>query len=810
MGRRRRSGNSTQIQWFGALFLLLSLLHDHLIHSTPTNTTPQVYIVYLGRKYIKNNKNNNNKFIISKRHLHLLSNVFSSEEEAKQSMIYSYKHSFSGFSAMLNSSQVAALAKRKEVISLFKSKSVELHTTRSWDFMGLGLTTNEATTPLQLAYGENVIVGVIDSGIWPESKSFQEEPRMSPIPSTWKGKCVKGDMFNPEKACNNKLIGARYYLQGFESIYGSLNKSGNPEYRSARDFLGHGTHTASTTVGSIVEEASLLGLGLGTARGGAPRARLAVYKACWGKDYVGQCTEADVLAAFDDALHDGVHVISASIGASPPLPELFDSSNSIGSFHAMQLGVSVVFAAGNDGPDPGLVTNVEPWSICVAASSVDRMFSTDVIVQGNFSVTGESFITESITAKLVDPITYFTNGVCNLGYRKNTRSGAGRVILCFSTVGPVELGEAQEAALGINASALIFVQPFTTLSGPDVFPTVYLDIHQGTKIKHYLALFMRLPTLEIVTAKTIIGKSLAPKVAFFSSRGPSSISPDILKPDISAPGMNILAAWPRKTPPTVVPSSTYKVPVNWNIMSGTSMSCPHISAIVALLKSANPYWSPAVIKSALMTTAYTSTIGYNIVNKESMKVSDPFDIGAGHVDPMKAMDPGLVYDMKTIDYILFLCNLGYNQQQINALVHPSHDDDDDTTTLSCSQVRKSKANINYPSIAVSNLHSSITITRTVRNVGPSKFAVYFSSVVEPRGVEVVVWPRVLVFSWFREEITYYVTLLPRKKSRGIYDFGEIVWSDGVRRVRSPLVVCVNTITSLDHDDNDQLSDFITS
>ncbi|KAM6555128.1 hypothetical protein CsatB_015890 [Cannabis sativa] len=637
---------------------------------------------------------------------------------------------------------------------------------------------------------------------------------MNPIPLTWKGKCVKGEQFNPEKACNNKLIGARYYLQGFENTYGSLNKSGNPEYRSARDFLGHGTHTASTAVGSIVEEASLLGLGLGTARGGAPRARLAIYKACWGKDYVGQCTEADVLAAFDDALHDGVHVISASIGASPPLPELFESSNSIGSFHAMQLGVSVVFAAGNDGPNPGLVTNVEPWSLCVAASSIDRMFSTNVIVQGNFSIMGESFITEPITAKLVDPITYFTNGVCKLDYRKNTKSGSGRVVLCFSRVGPVELEEAQEAALGINASALIFVQPFTTLSGPDFFPTLYLDILQGTKLKHHLALFMRLPRLEIVATKTIIGKSLAPKVAFFSSRGPSSITPNILKPDITAPGVNILSAWPRKTPPTIIPSSAYKTPVSWNIMSGTSMSCPHISGIVALLKSAHPCWSPAVIKSAIMTTAYIKdqiTEGYNIVNDESMKVSDPFDVGAGHVDPVKAMDPGLVYDMKTIDYVLYLCNLGYNQQQINALIHPSCDDD--TTTLTCSQVIKSKANINYPSITVSNLHSRVTISRTVRNVGLSKFAMYFSSVVEPHGVEVVVWPRVLVFSWFREEITYYVTLVPTKKSRGMYDFGEIVWSDGVHRVRSPLVVCVNTITSLDdgiaHNDY-QLSGFITS
>ncbi|EXB94819.1 Subtilisin-like protease [Morus notabilis] len=673
---------------------------------------------------------------------------------------------------------------------------LQLHTTRSWDFMGLSLSNSDEATPLQLAYGDNIIVGLIDSGIWPESESFQEEPGMKPIPSTWKGKCVKGEMFNPEKACNKKLIGARYYVEGFERSYGLLNKSGNPEYRSPRDFLGHGTHTASTAVGSIANDASFLGLGQGTARGGAPRARLAVYKACWGKDYMGQCSEADILAAFDDALHDGVHVISASIGSTPPLPELFASSNAIGSFHAMQLGISVVFAAGNDGPDPGLVSNVEPWGISVAASSVDRKFPTNIIVESNFSIMGESFITSPVTAKLVDPITYFTNGICNLNYRKNSKTATGRVMLCFSSVGPVEAGDAQAAAFGVNASALIFVQAVTKLTGPDPFrPTVYVDIDQGTKIKHYLALFQRLPTVQIAPAKTIIGKSLAPRVASFSSRGPSSLAPDILKPDISAPGVNILAAWPTKTPPTVVPSDFYKQPVSWNIISGTSMSCPHVSGIVALLKSAHPNWSPAAIKSALMTTAYTrdSSLDY-ILNGDSKKVSDPFDIGAGHVEPLKAMDPGLVYDMKTVDYILFLCNLGYSQKQIKALVLSSPEID-----TSCSRVMKSNANVNYPSITVSDLQSATTIKRTVRNVSPSKFSVYFSSIVKPDGVEVVVWPRVLVFSWSKEEITYYVTLIPKKNSQDRYDFGEVVWSDGFgHKVRSPLVVCVNTIAGTDY------------
>lgn len=211
---------------------------------------------------------------------------------------------------------------------------------------------------------------------------------MGPVPKYWKGKCEPGEEFNPKKYCNRKLIGARYYLTGFERRYGKINKTKDyPEYISARDFLGHGTHTASTAVGSRAKNAGLFGFARGVARGGAPRARLAVYKVCWNRKFEGTCTEEDVLAAFDEALHDGVHVISASFGKVPPLRAFFASSTDIGSFHAMQLGVSVVFSAGNDGPDPSTVGNVNPWSICVAASTMDRSFPTKISLDdGSFFV----------------------------------------------------------------------------------------------------------------------------------------------------------------------------------------------------------------------------------------------------------------------------------------------------------------------------------------------------------------------------------------------------------------------------------------
>lgn len=208
---------------------------------------------------------------------------------------------------------------------------------------------------------------------------------MRPVPKHWKGRCVSGEEFIPQKHCNRKLIGAKYFLRGFVEEFGEINKTENMEYCSARDFLSHGTHTASTAVGSRVRNANLFGFADGVARGGAPRARLAVYKVCWNRDFDGKCTEVDVLAAFDEALHDGVDVISASFGKGPPLQAFFSSGSDIGSFHAMQLGVSVVFSAGNDGPDPAKVGNVNPWSICVAASSTDRSFPTRILLDDGTS-----------------------------------------------------------------------------------------------------------------------------------------------------------------------------------------------------------------------------------------------------------------------------------------------------------------------------------------------------------------------------------------------------------------------------------------
>ncbi|KAK4765138.1 hypothetical protein SAY86_026228 [Trapa natans] len=393
---------------------------------------------------------------------------------------------------------------------------------------------------------------------------------------------------------------------------------------------------------------------------------------------------------------------------------------------------------------------------------------------------GESLVISQVNGLLADAGSHFINRICSPD-KWNNISASGKIVLCFSNVGLVPSELAIAAVQKAHGVGLIFAEPLSRqIPDVDDIPTVHVDLQQGTRIRNYLGLARRRPvSVQIIPGKGVIRKSPAPAVAYFSCRGPSSLSPDILKPDITAPGVNILAAWPSRAVNNNGRSAS------WNFLSGTSMSCPHVTGVAALIKSAHPDWSPAAIRSALMTTAYMEDTASEVMMAGgSSKSSDPFEVGAGHINPTKAMDPGLVYDMKTTDYIIFLCNSGYTQDQIALMVRPG-------TRTTCPHSYASNSNLNYPAITVSNLQTTTTVKRTVRNVGWNRNALYFARATSPHGVDVYIWPKILAFSWFRDEITYYVTLSPRKVSSGRYDFGEIVWSDGFHNVRIPLAVCVN-------------------
>ncbi|XAR60012.1 Cucumisin [Bertholletia excelsa] len=285
-------------------------------------------------------------------HVNMLQKVVGSEAENR--LLHSYSKSFNGFSAKLTEEEMEELSDMDGMVSVFQSQKQKLHTTRSWDYMNFPLQVKRSKLE------SDVIVGVIDSGIWPESESFSDEG-LGPPPSKWKGICQSFSNFT----CNKKIIGARYSHKE-----GPIPKKDIP---SPMDSDGHGTHTASTAAGNIVSKASLFGLGLGTARGGVPSARIAVYKACWSHG----CPDTDLLAAFEDAITDGVDIISISVGSNFAT-DYFSNSIAIGSFHAMKKGIVTSAAAGNEGPHRQTIANVAPWLLSVASGTTDRKFLTPV------------------------------------------------------------------------------------------------------------------------------------------------------------------------------------------------------------------------------------------------------------------------------------------------------------------------------------------------------------------------------------------------------------------------------------------------
>ncbi|KAL1328639.1 hypothetical protein HN51_038457 [Arachis hypogaea] len=759
-------------QWLVISAILL--LQDFLFLSQIlAETTTSVHIVYMGDKIF------DNPDTTKKVHHKILSSLLGSKEAAKNSILYSYKHGFSGFAARLTKSQAEEVAKFPGVVSVIPNRIHKLHTTRSWDFLGIHHSSSN-TVSNGINLGEGTIIGVIDTGIWPESVSFNDEA-MGKIPSRWKGVCEVGEQFS-SKNCNKKIIGARWFLKGISHHAKKLilgNESS--EYLSARDAIGHGTHTASTAAGYFVENANYRGLASGIARGGAPLAHLAIYKACWDIS-VGGCSGADILKAFDKAIHDGVDILTVSLGLNIPLFSYVDQRDAIaiGSFHATAKGITVICSAGNSGPNSLTVSNTAPWIITVAATTIDRAFPAAIILGNNLTLWGESldagkhsngFVGLTYSERVALDPDDDTAKDCQSG-SLNATMAAGKIVLCFSLSEEQDIISASLAVREAGGVGIIFAQSHEDgLNQCGSFPCVKVDYEVGTQIVSYIRR-ARFPTASLSFPKTVIGKWTSPRVASFSSRGPSTMSPSVLKPDIAAPGVDILAAF---TPKGTTKNNAFQ------FLSGTSMSCPHVAGIAALIKSKHTTWSPAAIRSAMVTTASQIGNDGSFVSEEgsTLKEADPFDIGGGHVNPIKAMDPGLIYDIITEDYIQFLCSMGYSSSSIRKVTK---------TTRSCEKQKYQGLNLNLPSISVPNLKKAAKVTRTVTNVG-NITAVYRAIVKEPYGIEVRVEPQILSFNSDTTILSFSVMLHSTQKvHNGDYRFGSLTWTDGKHSVRTPLAV----------------------
>lgn len=669
--------------------------------------------------------------------------------------LYDYVFSLNGYAARLTASQLAAVKLQPGVAYVWKDELRKPVTDNSPDF--LGLTAEDGLWDLGIK-GENVIIGVIDTGIWPEHPSFSDRTAANPngkpgkldyqqIPG-WHGKCVPGQFFTAAN-CNQKLIGAQYF-------YEAWGKSGiTNDYLSARDHDGHGTHTASTAGGNAGVKASILNNPMGTVSGIAPRARIAVYKALWN-DQGGY--SSDLSAAIDQAVADGVDVINYSIGSSG----IGIGPDDISFLFAQRAGIFVAVSAGNEGPGASTVGSPagSPWLTTVAASTQDRTYLGSVLTGADMQYFGTSITAGTAELQIVNAADY-GDEMCGPG--ELDEAVAGKIVLCKRGV-YARVDKSYAVWMAHGAGMVLYNATDTqTLDTDNHFvPSVHINYTDGAAIKAYIA-----SEGEAANAQLFPGSytgTTAPSMADFSSRGPNGQSFDVIKPDITAPGVNILAG-NTPTPYIGAPGQLFQM------IGGTSMSSPHIAGIFALLKEAHPDWTAAMAKSAIMTTAYQA-----VTKEDGSTPADPFDFGAGHVDPNKAVDPGLVYNAGWNDYLAYLC-----------AVDPSWVSPATCSSLKGAGYSLDPSQMNIPSIAIGELAGIETVKRTVTSVFKGS-ATYNAEIEAPAGVEVEVVPSSFTLTYGMKQSFDVAFTVTDAAVLNEFSFGSLTWSDGTHIVRIPIAV----------------------
>ncbi|KAJ1414668.1 Peptidase S8/S53 domain [Sesbania bispinosa] len=665
----------------------------------------------------------------------------SSDENDNPSIMYSYDNALHGFSVALLPEELEILKQTPGFISAYSDRAAMLDTTQTYGF--LSLNHSHGLWPAS-SYGENVIVGIIDSGIWPESDSFKDNGMMnaSKIPSRWKGTCEGGQEFDPS-LCNSKLIGARHFNKGVFAAQGNNTKIG---MNSVRDTTGHGTHTSSTVAGNYVKGASFFGYAKGTARGIAPRARIAMYKVAWPEGIYA----SDVLAGMDQAIADGVDVISISMGFDR-VP-LYEDPVAIAAFSAMEKGVVVSTSAGNSGPALGSLHNGIPWVLTVGASNTERSFGGTLTLGNGKSYVGWTLFPASATVNELALVYHKNISACDSPKLLSQVAG-GSIVICDPVM---DVKEQIEHVSESEVYGAIFIS-----SDPKVFemgrrmtcPGVVISTKDGEGVVQY-AQRTRHPSATIKFQQTIVGKKHAPTVATYSSRGPSWGCPSILKPDVMAPGSSILAAWIPDSPVAQIGSNVF-LSNEHSLLTGTSMACPHASGVVALLKNAHPEWSASAIRSALTTTANSlDNTGKPVEeNGEFPQPASPLAMGAGQIDPNRALDPA------------FYVN---------------------------------------ESVAVER-----KFRRTVTNVGDGP-AVYTARVSSSNGTTITVSPNKLVFKRKYEKRSFTLTLKSQMDKKHVVAYGALEWvqererriasgiSDNLHAVKGSFACPVLVVTGVNH------------
>ncbi|WP_274526881.1 S8 family serine peptidase, partial [Micromonospora foliorum] len=575
--------------------------------------------------------------------------------------------------------------------------------------------------------GAGTVIGVLDTGIWPESASFAKK---MPAPATWHGTCQTGVAFVAEH-CNGKIVGARYFADTWLAGGGSVPEG---EVLSPRDMAGHGTHTASTAAGLPLSNVTIDGRGFGPVSGVAPDAQIAVYKVLWG----GMGFDADIIAGIDAAVADGVQVLNFSIGsdlgdweANTPIGVAF--------LNASLAGVFVAASAGNTGIVSGAISNAAPWVTTVGAAVTKLDEATAKLGDGTKLVGGSL---DALPGGGARPMVFGDQAgspelgavYCEPGSLDPAKI-KGKVVACaLSDL----FGSAAEIKAKGGAAMVVF-DPVGNYRINSIFnfPVVYLPTEkQAGTLFNYL---MRHPADATVSLRTGgDGSSVPgiPSVADFSSTGPDKVAPGVLKPDLVAPGSNIIAA--------VSPAGNFGR--QYDAYSGTSMASPYVAGAAAILRATHPDWSPGAVASALRTTA-TDTVG----------TSSPLDQGSGFINLPRATDPGLVIEPTAADLIEF-----------------SETAEPDGKAL------------NLPAISLREYDGTgpVTLTRTLTNVGKAR-ETYRSSVSGLPGMKVTVSPASVTLAPGRSA-TVTITLRRGSAPWDRYVTGSITWSGKAHSGRIPV------------------------
>ncbi|KAJ0966509.1 hypothetical protein J5N97_023426 [Dioscorea zingiberensis] len=768
------------ISIFLPFLLILFMANAQLlpINNASNSTKTQIYIVHVlkpeGAEFLGADD-------LQEWHKSILPNTTLDSGEPR--LVFSYRRAISGFAARLTHDEVQAMERNVDgFLGAELDSSLELQTTYTPKFLNLSTLFGVWDTSNSF-FGQDIVIGVMDSGIHPIHPSFSDD-QMSAVPPGWSANCSFS-----RYSCNNKIIGA----QAFHPNSSTNSSAGiTPE-----DTIGHGTHVAGIAAGNFVENAEVLGQAMGKASGMAPLAYISVYKVCWPAP--DGCLRSAVTAGIDQAMQDGVDILQMSFGTSDPssLFLLVQDTVAVATFSAMAEGIFPCTTAGNDGPDPETLSHAAPWDMVVGASTTDRRIRATVTLGGDDKeLIGETAYQPSSSSANTDflPLIYpganggknqtrcYPNSLDNFDVK-------GKIVVC-KFGGRIEEVEKGKVVLAAGGAAMIIVNRqydgFTTSSDPHHLPAVNVNYLDGMKILDYV-MINSTATAKINFMNTIFDVRPSPALASFSSRGPSMYNGRIVKPDVLAPGVNILSAWPNDVGPFPNGLRTN----TFNFQSGTSMASPHVSGIVALIMSKQIHenkrdWSPAEIQSALITTANTFDLeGKPIFDEASVNNSaDIHQRGAGQVNATNAMDPGLVYDITLDDYIAYLCGRFRNRSRDVSIFTKNN--------TVCSRSISSEQ-LNYPSIGVSlgSSTSMVNIKRTVKNVGADgSEEVYWAKVEEPEHVRIDLSHMKLSFSRVEEEITYEINFSIKAGHHPLQGMsqGSLSWISDKHVVTSPIYV----------------------